>query len=396
MESEQMPECLLYNKYPVLAKTTARENLGCWPTPLEPLAELSAYLGRKKIFIKRDDLSNLEYGGNKIRKLELILARAKEEGRRVIITAGGLGSHHVLATAALGKQFGFHTIGLFFCQPVTERVRHNLLLEHNYGTEMHFVKDYFGLIIYYFRFYLEHLARGRKPLLLMPDGSDSLSTLGYLNCLLEIQEQLKDLCLPEPEAIFTAAGTGGTAAGLLAGLSLCGLKKTKLHAVRVVRPSILPPTRILRLAKGAISYLAKNGAKTNNINLEQLGENLHLEKDFAGEGYGFSTAEAKEAVTLFRELEGIELEECYTAKAAAALIAYCRDSHDGEEGTVIFVHTASTTHNNPGRKLPDPKELPAAFQWCFSNEARQCRCGLQKQNSSFCRAISQPGWHWPD
>lgn len=391
-----MSEYALYNQHPRLAEIINREELGCWPTPLEPLKNLSAYLGGKKILIKRDDLSNPVYGGNKIRKLELILAHAKKRGCREIITAGGLGSNHILATAALGREVGLNVVGLFFCQPVTEKVRRNLLLEHSFGTEMHFVKDYFGLVRGYLQHYLSRSLAKRKPLLLMPGGSSNLSTIGYINCLLEIDEQLHTMNLPEPEAIFCAAGTGGTAAGLLAGLNFRNISVTTLHAVRVVRPSILPPSRITGLAAGALNYLASRGIPVEDARAHQLKRQLYLEESFAGEGYGFSTVDAKEAAKIFLELEGIELEECYTAKAAAALITYCRSQDAGGENPVIFIHTASASHNPSDHELPDPKDLPDDFQWCFSDEARHCHCSLQKQNNSFCTVISRPGWHWPD
>lgn len=389
-----MAECFLYKEYPGLAEAIPRAELGSWPTPLQPLKNLSAFLGGSPIYIKRDDLSHPLYGGNKVRKLELILADAEKRGCRDIITAGGLGSHHVLATAALGKEYGFKVIGLFFCQPVTERVRENLLLEHSFGTEMHFVKDYPGLVFGYLRFYTSSSMAGRKPLLLMPGGSSDLSTIGYINCILEIYEQLKKVGQAEPAAIFTAAGTGGTAAGLLAGLALCK-SHTKLHAVRVVRPEILSASRITDLAGGALARLAKHKidpALTDQRNLE---EKLELETGYLGEGYGFSTDKALEAINLFRDLEGIELEECYTAKAAAALIDYCRITRQINDRPVIFIHTASSTHRQARRKLPRPEALPAAFQWCFKDEARHCRCNLQKQNKSFCATISRPGWRWP-
>jgi 1-aminocyclopropane-1-carboxylate deaminase/D-cysteine desulfhydrase-like pyridoxal-dependent ACC family enzyme len=389
-----MTECLLYKEYPGLAEAIPRAELGNWPTPLQPLKNLSAFLGGSSIYIKRDDLSHSLYGGNKIRKLELILADAEKRGCHDIITAGGLGSHHVLATAALGKAYGFKVIGLFFCQPVTERVRENLLLEHSFGTEMHFVKDYPGLVFGYIRFYISSNMAGRKPLLLMPGGSSDLSTIGYINCVLEIQEQLKPSGKPEPAAIFTAAGTGGTAAGLLAGLALCGTG-TKLHAVRVVRPEILSASRITGLASGALNRLAKQNIKAADIDQASLDGKLKLETGYLGQGYGFSTDKALEATNLFRELEGIELEECYTAKAAAALIDYCRATRQIDGRPVIFIHTASSTHHRAGKKLPEPEALPVAFQWCFKDEARRCRCSLQKQNKSFCAAVSQPGWRWP-
>lgn len=387
-----MTEFALLNKYPRLAGTIHREQLGSWPTPLQPLEKLSAYLGGKKVLIKRDDLSNPLYGGNKVRKLELILSAAKRRGCREIITAGGLGSHHVLVTAALGGRAGFHIVGLFFCQPVTERVKNNLLLEQAFGTEMHFVKDYYGLVRGYLRFYLARKLSGRKPLLLMPGGSSSLTTIGYINCMMEIEEQIRDMEFPEPEAIFTAAGTGGTAAGLLAGMAL-NRSDTKLHAVRVVQPAILNSSRISGLAAGALARLAKQDAGVKMIPSRELEQNLCLEDEYLGEGYGFSSEKTREAVKIFRDLEGIELEECYTAKAAAALLDYC--SRPGSDKPVVFVHTADSTDHAAARNLHDPLQLPDSFHWCFSDEALNCRCGLQKQNYSFCTVTRRPGWRWP-
>jgi L-cysteate sulfo-lyase len=391
-----MSDYILFKIYPQLMKLIRREAIGNWPTTLHPLEKLSAFLGGPDILIKRDDLSNKVYGGNKTRKLELILAKARDLGCREIITAGGLGSNHILATAALGGQAGFQVKGLFFCQPVTDRVKKNLLLNHYYGTEMHFVKDYFGLVRGYLQHYLNGKLSGRKPLLLMPGGSDSLTTFGYINCLLELFEQADDLDLPEPGAIFVAAGTGGTAAGLLAGLTLLtNCSSTLLHAVRVVQPAILQKERICNLAAGALSQLAKVDNKIRSKAARELEQKLCLEDNYLDGGYGFYSAKTKEAVKLFQELEDIELEECYTAKAAAALIDYCRRPVTDKNRPVVFINTAANAKCYNSLELPDPQELPNELQWCFNNKPRSCRCGLQKQNRSFCNTIRQPEWHWP-
>jgi 1-aminocyclopropane-1-carboxylate deaminase/D-cysteine desulfhydrase-like pyridoxal-dependent ACC family enzyme len=391
-----MASYALYNKYPGLENKLPRNEIGGWPTPLQPLEELTASLGGPTIFIKRDDLSSSRYGGNKARKLELILAQAEAKGCREIITAGGLGSHHVLATAALGSSAGLRVKGLFFCQPVNNHVRRNLLLEQYYGTEMHFVRDYFGLVRGYVWHYIHGLASGKKPLLLMPGGSNGLTTIGYINCLLEIADQLTELKQPEPDALFVAAGTGGTAAGLLAGLHLeKGFAKANLHAVRVVQPQILNEERICKLAATSLKLLARMEEQVDPVSAQALVKRLTLEDGYLGEGYGFSSDKTREACRLFKDLEGIELENCYTAKAAAALIDYCRRER-GRRGPVVFVHTAAHPECYNNIDLPEPTALPKAFQWCFSDEARNCRCGLQKQNRSFCSTVSQPGWRWPD
>jgi 1-aminocyclopropane-1-carboxylate deaminase/D-cysteine desulfhydrase-like pyridoxal-dependent ACC family enzyme len=391
-----MTHYALFKKYPGLENKLTREELGDWPTPLKPLERLTAHLGGPAVYIKRDDLSSTIYGGNKVRKLELILAEAKTKGCQEIITAGGLGSHHILATAALGGRSGYRVKGLFFCQPVNDHVKKNLLLDQYFGTEMHFVKDYFGLVRGYLWHYVLGLASGKKTLLLMPGGSNSLTTIGYVNCLLEIADQLAELKQPEPQALFAAAGTGGTAAGLLAGLCLeKRFAQTNLHAVRVVQPAILNEERICKLAATSLKLLARLEKQIVPVQASALDQRLTLEDGYLGAGYGFSSGKTREACQLFKELEGIELEECYTAKAAAALIDYCRREQDNRK-LVVFINTATNPSCYNNIDLPEPAALPEAFQWCFSDAARNCRCGLQKQNRLFCSAVSQPGWRWPD
>ncbi len=392
-----MSEYALFKSFPNLENEIPLVELGSWPTPLQRLDKISAYLGGPDLYIKRDDLSNPIYGGNKARKLELILARAKNQGHSEIITAGGLGSHHVLAAAALGGKAGFKVIGLLFCQPVNGHVRKNLLLDHYFGAELHFIKDYPGLVRGYLNQYLKSKFSGRRPLLLMPGGSSSFSTIGYINCMLEIKRQCAELELNKPQAIFTAAGTGGTAAGLLAGLCLLGRNglSTKLHAVRVVQPAILKQERILKLAAQALELITELDSTIKPLSVNELKNLLRFEDGYLGEGYGFSTTSTREAVKFFYELEGIELEECYTAKAAAALIDYCRQPNSEKGKPVLFIHTAANTNNIDQVVLPDYQKLPVDFHWCFTGEARSCKCGLQKQNSSFCANVRQPGWRWP-
>jgi D-cysteine desulfhydrase len=374
----------LFDAYPLLRETIPRLALGSWPTPLEPLNHLSSRPGGPPLLIKRDDLSHPLYGGNKVRKFELSLAEARRRGCREVITAGGLGSHHVLAAAALGAAAGLRTTGLFFCQPVNDYVRQNLILEAAFGTEMHFVRDYGGLARGYLRLYLSRrFASGRRPYLIMPGGSTPLTTLAYLNAVLELRAQLAERGLPDPDAVFTAAGSGGTAAGLLAGIALAGMETT-LFAVRVVHPSILGRKRILALARKALRLLKRRGVDTAAAE-GRLAGRLRLAEDYLGEGYGFATAAGEEAMRRFREASGIELEGCYTAKAAAAFLDYS----DGfaravPERPAVFIHTASSTHREASKIIPPAASLPAAFHWCFDGGSCGRRCGLYQRNRPFC------------
>lgn len=383
-----MSRNLLYKCYPLLQKSVPHVELGNWPTPLERLPEIS---GQPLLLVKRDDLSHSLYGGNKVRKLEFILADVQRKGFREIITAGGLGSHHVLAVAALGRELGLRTTGLFFCQPVNEHVLKNLLLEVEFGTEMHFVRDYPGMALNYLRFYLaRRFSPRQRTYLLLPGGSNALSTLGYIGAVLEMQLQLREQGLPEPAAIFVAAGTGGTAAGLLAGMALAGME-TELHAVRVVHPFLLGRRKIVNLARSSLKLLARRGVAIGEATT-RLDARLHLEEGYLGEGYGFETAAAAEAIRCFQESAGIKLEGCYTGKAAAACLDYCAAKKDNSR-PVVFIHSASSTHRESSRVASEPK-LPSDFRWCFTGSSCLRSCRLKGWNRPFCEIASRDNWRY--
>lgn len=378
---------MLYRRYPVLEKHIPHVDLGRWPTPLEHYTELSA---QPLLLVKRDDLSHPLYGGNKIRKLELILADVLRKGFPEVITSGGLGSHHILAVAALGREVGLRTTGLFCCQPVNDHVLKNLLLEVEFGTEMHFVRDYPGVALNYLRYYLaRRFNPRRKTYLLMPGGSNALSTLGYIGAVLEIQQQLREQGLPDPSAIFVASGTGGTAAGLLAGIALAGLE-SRLHAVRVVHPLLLGRKKILGLARSSLGLLSRRGADIGPA-LSRLEEGLHLEEGYLGEGYGFGTAAAEEAIRRFRENAGLKLEGCYTGKAAAACLDHCARMK-GDSRPVVFMHTASSTHRECNRSEVEPR-IPQDFRWCFTGDRCTRSCTLKGWNRPFCEKACRGNWH---
>ncbi len=378
-----MSDYELFLRYPQLRKKVLRENLGDWPTPLQKLESLSALLG-KKVFVKRDDLTSRVYGGNKVRKLELLFADVRRRGKNTIITAGGLGSHHVLAAGALGRELGLETVGLFFCQPINEHVQANLLLDKKFGTRMFFVRDYKGVAWEYLRHYMSILKNEKQaPYILLPGGSTPLSTLGYINAVLEMQTQLKEKGLPDPGAIFVAGGTGGTAAGLLAGVHLAQMQ-TVVHAVQVVPSVVLNHKRVVKLAFRALLHLSSLGVDVNEKSAN-LAPQLVIDDNYLGDGYGFPTPEGKEAVSSFFNYENIELENCYTGKAAASLMDYCRGETVEKERPVIFVNTYSSTHEKPEPELFKnvAEIMPEEFLWCF--EGGPCRrpCKLNEEKR-FC------------
>jgi D-cysteine desulfhydrase len=283
------------------------------PTPVEPLARLGQAVDVASLWIKRDDRSGPVYGGNKPRKLELLLGAARARGRRRVLTFGGIGTHHGLATAACGRAAGLGTTLVLVPQPITSHVQRTLLLMHALGAELHLASGPADAA----RIGLGVLARGTlhgDPPALVPTGGTSvLGGLGYLNAGLELVEQVRAGLAPEPAAVFVALGSGGTVAGLLAGLRLGGLSS---RVVGVLVTDILPPSprRLLGLARACLRRFAPGA----DVRLSP--DDLEIERRFVGAGYGAVTPPAEAALRLLAETEGVGLETTYTGKCLAALL----------------------------------------------------------------------------
>lgn len=408
VSTETTSRYALYERYPDLRRRLPRVELGRWPTPLVELPELARAAGLGfPLWAKRDDISSPVYGGNKVRKLEFLLARANPGGkRRMVVTAGGLGSNHVVATAALAPAAGLHPRGLLFCQPVTDSVRRNLLAGVALGADLKWVKDYSGVVLGYLGALGTGLFRdGRLPYVLMPGGSSALSSVGYVNAVLELVEQLPET----PAAIVVPGGTGGTAAGVLAGVLLAGLDTTVV-AVRVVAPGLLPEPKVRRLAGQTLRLLSDRApAVARELRarpiLDALGRpgadgRFLLVGDQLGRAYGFATEEGRRAVALAAEAGGLKLETTYTGKAMAALLAsgtWPERTRDGRP--VVFLNTYSAVDPGGvavGEVPPDLlARVPVELRWCFERTRRDCRCGLARQVAPFCRTVrSGDGWEW--
>jgi len=210
-------DLILQHKYPELNRKLPAIELGNFPTPIHRLQQLEI----ENLWIKRDDQSSSVYGGNKIRKLEFILAAARRKGARHLVSLGGIGTNHGLATAIFCDQLGIRCTLLLFHQPVTENVKVNLLLLGKYKAKLVYRKTLARTMVSYFLLY-----RFRYPAsyFVYPGGSSTIGTIGYVNAAFELKEQIEQGIMPEPEVIFCPVGSGGSQAGLYLGLKLAGLK----------------------------------------------------------------------------------------------------------------------------------------------------------------------------
>ena len=296
-----------------------RLSLGLFPTPIHKLENISRELGAE-IWIKRDDLTGLGLGGNKVRKLEFLLAEAKAQGAEIVFTTGGAQSNHAMLTAAAANRLGMTPVLILKKRGVTA-CRGNQLLEKLLGTEVIFLDtdDYADIYAEMDRIGAE---RGRPYYKIPCGGSNALGSLGYVACAREIAQQGMHF-----DHIVCAEGSGGTMAGMALGAKLY-LPGTKVHGMMVDTDPFEEITP--RLMREAAALLGESVDITN--------DDYDL-RDQCGPGYAIPSAEGNAAVRLMAEKEGIFLDPVYTGKAFAGLIAMAREGAFREGEKVLFLHT---------------------------------------------------------
>lgn len=301
--------------------------LGAFPTPVQRLERLGAALGCRELWIKRDDLTGTAHGGNKVRKLEFLLAEARQRGDGRVFVYGATGSNWVVAALHYAKELGLGRDVMLFRSPSHPHADRNLaairgladtLVERRWPASVPF--DVFR----------HALRRGTR--VLPKGGTNALSTLGYLNAGLELAEQVRAGELPEPDYVFVPLGTCGTAAGLLAGLHLAGLR-TRLVAVRITSRFVANAARVWGLAAWALTTVLRGGVQAAPMRREQF----EVDTRHLGAGYGLPTPEAEEATRRMRELEGIDLDPSYTAKTVAALTDAVRERGLGDQRVLYWL-----------------------------------------------------------
>ena len=296
-----------------------RVSLGIFPTPVQKLENISRKLNTN-VYIKRDDLTGIGLGGNKVRKLEFLLADALQQGARVVFTTGGAQSNHAMLTAAAAGKLGLKPILILKKRGVTERLG-NQLLEYLMGTEVILMDtdDYSDI-------YAEMDRIGRQlglPYYKIPcGGSNALGSLGYVDCAREIRDQGLHF-----DHLICAEGSGGTMAGLALGAKLF-LPDTKVHGMMVdtdpfdqITPALMREIAELLEADVGVSP-----------------EDYHL-LDLCGPGYAIPSQEGNEAVSLMAREEGLFLDPVYTGKAFAGLLKMAEAGAFRPEEKILFLHS---------------------------------------------------------
>lgn len=343
-------DCLpLFSRAPALEPALPRVSLGEFPTPVQRLV-IDDGTGPRNILVKRDDMCAAGYAGNKVRKLEFLLAEARRCRADRLITVGAAGSHHAFATSYHGRRAGFDVSLVLFPQSLTPHVREMLLLDHAAGAELRWAGGVAAVPWAVWRARIAH--RRQRPYVVPPGGSDGIGTIGYVNGGLELAGQIAAGVMERPGRIHVAAGTLGTAAGIAIGLAWAGVR-IPVAATRIT-PLVVTNERVLaRLVRRTLGRLAEQGAQPPSA--REVLELLDLRHDQVGAGYGHATAAGRQAEDVFGRA-GLRLEATYTAKAAASVLADTAD-----DGPPLFWHTLSATQPCDLAAIPDAVRMPAPF-----------------------------------
>jgi D-cysteine desulfhydrase/L-cysteate sulfo-lyase len=313
-----------------------RVRLALTPTPLHEAPNLTRVLGGPRIFIKRDDLTGVAFGGNKLRNLEFRLARTMAEKPDTVVVGLDLQSNSARQTVGACNKLGLNTI-LVLEGEKPGVVQGNLLVDYLLGAEVVFASTREAQ-----RAALDEHARrvreaGGRPHILNDNPMfDVASALGYLETTLELLEQMEAVGVAATALYMSSSGKGQ--AGLVLGKRLTNAG----HAVHGVTATdeFHVPSRTAAIANETLAVLG--------LDMRVSADEIQNDPGFVGAGYGIPSEACVEAVKLFARCEGVILDPIYTGKAAAGMISHIREGRYGKDDVLVFVHTGGT---------------PAIFTW---------------------------------
>jgi D-cysteine desulfhydrase family pyridoxal phosphate-dependent enzyme len=293
------------------------------PTPIEPMSRLTSFLNGPRLWIKRDDLTGVGMGGNKIRKLEYLIAEAEANGAKTLITTGAVQSNHCRQTAALAANLGFKC-KLVLTGDYDTPVDGNLLLDKMFGADITFTKNEERELILKEEFQ-KSWNSGERPYLIPLGGSSPVGTLGYLTAFEEFLIQGTEI-----NWIIIASSSGGTQAGLELG------KRRSNWNGSIIGINIGSDFKDL---PERIAYLGTEASDRFGKKIEFRKDEIRICEDYQNAGYGNTTENEIKTIQLFARLEGIILDPVYTARAAAGMIDLIKKGTFKSTDSVLFWHT---------------------------------------------------------
>jgi D-cysteine desulfhydrase family pyridoxal phosphate-dependent enzyme len=312
-----------------------RVQLAQLPTPLEEAPRLSAALGGPRILLKRDDLTGVAFGGNKVRKLEFVIGRALAEGADALVVCGGFQSNLARIAAAIGNRLALEVVLVLGGEPGEPRLPvGNLLLDQLYGVTVQIVDTSprweFGSAIEDAASILRR--KGRRPFIVPLGGSGAEGMAGYVTATEELLVQLAALDL-RPSRLYVAVGSGGTFSGLVLG----ALNQGAPYQVVGISVSRLRDYLLEQLPAAASATADRLG-----LSKRPTAADLYLDDTYIGTGYGAMTDGCRKAISLVARTEGVLLDPVYSGKAMHGLIHHIETGKIGAEDVVIFLHTGGS------------------------------------------------------
>jgi len=307
-----------------------RLKIAALPTPLEEAPSLSAYLGGPRIMFKRDDITGLAFGGNKVRKIEYLMGDAVDRGCDVVVTVGAVQSNHARVVAAAARRLGLDAVVVLHGEEPAQR-QGNLLLDAIFGADIRVVNtddDYLLMGV------VEDVARdlrrqGRSPYVIPRGGATALGAAAFVNAGLELLDQLNGRGI-RADAIVHASTSGGTQAGLYTAM------KVTQSGIQVLGISAGPSREVVT---SRVRGLTQDLITLLGLDWRPHPDDIVVTDEYVGEGYGVPTPACLDAIRLVARTEGILLDPVYTGKAMAGLIDMVRRGQFAADQTVIFWHT---------------------------------------------------------
>lgn len=304
-------------------------NFSGFPTPVQRMPRLSKVLDGPRLFVKRDDMTDLAFGGNKARKLEFVFADAKNKGADVVITVGALQSNSACMVSAAARRLGMKPV-LVLVGKEPDVYDGNLLLDKLLSAEIHFMESY-GPHVEAFMETLaeEYRTKGHKPYIIPAGASIPLTVSGYALAMEELHCQFEDMG-EKIDYIICACGTGGTQAGLVLGTKLLNVQ------TKILAASVFASTAD---ASKSVSNLVNSSANLLELDLSMTPEDVTVFGEYVKEGYGILNEPVTKALMLVAKTEGIFLDPVYTGKAMVMLSDLIKKGYFKKDDNVVFFHT---------------------------------------------------------
>jgi L-cysteate sulfo-lyase len=331
-----------------------RIRLANLPTPLQELPNLTKALKGPRIYVKRDDLTGLAFGGNKTRKLEYLMGEAVQQKADCIVTHAGFHSNWLTQTAAAARKLGMK-IFMVKTGPQDdyepEEYDGNHLLHFLAGAVMKVVRpEKVAAAVEETAAQLR--AAGHRPFVLREMGSTPPGVAGYINFFKELDSQISDFGL-DPKYLFHTTGAGGTQAGLIIGTKAFNTGIQVIGSTSGSKTTAEQTPKVLNLIRESLQYL--------EMDVKVGTEDIVIYDNYA-DGYGYATEKKAEAVRMLAELEGLFLDPVYTASSMACLIDLARKGFFKKDDVVLFLHTGGSAalfaYKAPLRAYGEGRNLP--------------------------------------